>query len=52
MPATGEGARRAVHFAMGGLAFLLPGLTPLQAACAAGGSPTAYFRQERSSSKS
>jgi len=32
-----ETARRAVHFAMGGLAFLLPYLTPLQAACAAGG---------------
>lgn len=33
----GETGRRAVHFAAGGLAFLLPFLTPLQAACAAGG---------------
>lgn len=32
-----ETARRAVHLAMGGLAFLLPFLTPLQAGCAAGG---------------
>ena len=30
-------SRRLVHFAMGGLAFLLPYLTPVQAACAAGG---------------
>ena len=37
MPTNGEAVRRAVHFAMGGLAFLLPCLTPLQAACAAGG---------------
>jgi uncharacterized protein (TIGR00297 family) len=35
MPPGGEGARRAVHLAMGGLAFLLPSLTPLQATCAA-----------------
>jgi uncharacterized protein (TIGR00297 family) len=37
MTAHGETARRVVHFAMGGLVFLLPYLTPLQAACAAGG---------------
>ena len=36
MTAQGETARRVVHFAMGGLAFLLPYLTPMQAACAAG----------------
>ena len=35
MSAGGEGTRRAVHLAMGGLAFLLPSLTPLQASCAA-----------------
>lgn len=34
--AGGESVRRTVHFAMGGLAFLLPWLSPLQAACAAG----------------
>jgi uncharacterized protein (TIGR00297 family) len=32
-----ETARSVVHLSMGGLAFLLPYLTPLQAACAAGG---------------
>jgi uncharacterized protein (TIGR00297 family) len=37
MTAHKETARRIVHFAMGGLAFLLPWLTPMQAACAAGG---------------
>ncbi|PYT15750.1 MAG: hypothetical protein DMF51_06190 [Acidobacteria bacterium] len=36
MQTTNETARRAVHFAVGGLAFLLRDLTPLQAACAAG----------------
>ena len=36
MPTNGEAARRAVHFAMGGLAFVLPCLTPRLAACAAG----------------
>src|SRR6266571_3830532 len=36
MRRTGETGRRAVHFAVGGLAFLLRDLTPLQAACAAG----------------
>ncbi|MBI1949915.1 MAG: DUF92 domain-containing protein [Acidobacteria bacterium] len=35
MRARGETGRRAVHFAMGGLAFALPYLTPLQAAGAA-----------------
>ena len=37
MQERGETGRRAVHFAMGGLAFILPSLTALQAACAAGG---------------
>ncbi len=37
MAARGETGRRAVHFAMGGLAFVLPYLTPVQAAGAAGG---------------
>lgn len=37
MPTHGETARRVVHFAVGGMAFLLPYLTPVQAACAAGG---------------
>jgi len=36
MTAHGETARRLVHFGMGGLAFVLPYLTPAQAACAAG----------------
>jgi len=36
MQKTSETARRAVHFAVGGLAFLLRDMTPLQAACAAG----------------
>jgi len=36
MQTTNETARRAVHFAVGGLAYLLRDLTPLQAACAAG----------------
>jgi len=36
VPTNGEAARRAVHFAMGGLAFVLPCLTPRLAACAAG----------------
>ncbi len=36
MTAHGETARRLVHFGMGGLAFVLPYLTPVQAACAAG----------------
>ncbi len=34
--AHGETPRRLVHFGMGGLAFALPYLTPVQAACAAG----------------
>src|SRR6266702_4652668 len=36
MRRTGETGRQAVHFAVGGLAFLLRDLTPLQAACASG----------------